>query len=342
MTQLLEQLAALTGLRDRDALDAGLVAAVADLTRARRVAVHRVVGDEGAKRWLTRAQRGEASTVPALVPLWTDSGDQPALDEQPAWRDCLLTGRPRVWRASDSLSLFPLPGQAGQGGVVEVVTERPPTPAQVRGINAVLAVVRNQLGLLDYSERDTLTGLLNRKSFDESFYKAAIQPVQDLLPDGQAERRQTTSPRYWLAVLDIDHFKLVNDNFGHVIGDEVLLIVSQLMCSSFRYYDQLYRFGGEEFVVLLRCATEEDALLAFDRFRSRVAMHNFPQVQRLTLSIGFTDVRPGDTPVAAVERADRAVYYAKNHGRDQVRCLEALIRQGQLADDDKSSEVEFF
>jgi hypothetical protein len=81
-------------------------------------------------------------------------------------------------------------------------------------------------------------------------------------------------------------------------------------------------------VVLLRCATEEDAFLAFDRFRSRVAAHHFPQVQRLTLSIGFTDVRPGDTPVAAVERADRAVYYAKNHGRDQVRGLEALIRQG--------------
>jgi hypothetical protein len=59
MTQLLEQLAALTGLRDRDALDAGLVAAVADLTRARRVAVHRVVGDEGSQRWLTRAQRGK-------------------------------------------------------------------------------------------------------------------------------------------------------------------------------------------------------------------------------------------------------------------------------------------
>jgi PleD family two-component response regulator len=128
--------------------------------------------------------------------------------------------------------------------VVEVVSERAPTPAQVRGINAVLAVVRNQLGLLDYSERDTLTGLLNRKSFDDSFYKAAIQPVQDLLPDGQAERRQTAPPRYWLAVLDIDHFKQVNDNFGHVIGDEVLLIVSQLMCSTFRYYDQLYRFGA--------------------------------------------------------------------------------------------------
>ena len=223
MTQLLEQLAALTGLRDRDALDAGLVAAVADLTRARRVAVHRVVGDEGAQRWLTRAQRGESSPVPALVSLWSDSGDQPALDEQPAWRDCLLTGRPRAWRAGDNLSLFPLPGQTGQGGVVEVVSDRPPTPAQVRGINAVLAVVRNQLGLLDYSERDTLTGLLNRKSFDDSFYKAAIQPVQDLLPDGQAERRQTAPPRYWLAVLDIEQGASVDDGnpgaFAHHVTD---------------------------------------------------------------------------------------------------------------------------
>lgn len=342
MPALIEQLAALTGLRDRDALDAGLVAAVADLTRAHRVAVHRVVGDDGAQRWLTRAQRGEAGTAPSLASLWTDSGDQPSLDEQPAWRDCLRLGQMRPWRASDRLSLFPLPGQGRHGGVVEVVSDRALTPAQVRGVQAILAVVRNQLGLLDYSERDTLTGLLNRKSFDDAFYKVAALPAPALLPEGQAERRQNAVARYWLAVLDIDHFKQVNDGFGHIIGDEVLLMVSQLMCASFRYYDQLYRFGGEEFVVLLRCATEDEAQLAFDRFRQRVSSHAFPQVRHLTLSIGFTDVRPGDTPVAAVERADKAVYFAKNHGRDQVRCAEALVRQGQLVDDDKSSDVEFF
>lgn len=342
MTLLLEQLAALTGLRDRDALDAGLVAAVADLTGARRVAVHRVVGDEGAQRWLTRAQRGAAAPAPAPAVPGTDGGDQPTLDERPAWRDCLATGQPRPWHRADGLSLFPLPGAGQQGGVVEMVSDSPPTPIQVRGVNAILAVVRNQLGLLDYSERDTLTGLLNRKSFDGSFYKVAALPLPELLPGGQPERRQAATPRYWLAVLDIDHFKLVNDGFGHVIGDEVLLMVSQLMCSSFRYYDQLYRFGGEEFVVLLRGATEEDALLAFDRFRLRVSGHTFPQIKRLTLSIGFTEVRPGDTPVAAVERADRAVYYAKHHGRDQVRCAEVLVRQGLLADDANSSDVELF
>jgi GGDEF domain-containing protein len=94
--------------------------------------------------------------------------------------------------------------------------------------------------------------------------------------------------------------------------------------------------------VLLRCSGEDDAMAALERFREAVRGYVFPQVERITVSVGFTDVRQGDTPNAAVERADRAVYFAKNHGRDQVRCHAALVREGLLEDDKKAGDIDLF
>jgi diguanylate cyclase (GGDEF)-like protein len=143
-------------------------------------------------------------------------------------------------------------------------------------------------------------------------------------------------------LIDIDHFKSVNDSYGHLIGDEVLLLLSRLMRSSFRFHDRLYRFGGEEFVVLMRCAREEDTAMALERMRQNTEAYAFPQVGRITISIGFTEVKPGDTPSGAFERADKAVYYAKGHGRNQVRSHAALVASGALEDDSIIGDVELF
>ena len=137
-------------------------------------------------------------------------------------------------------------------------------------------------------------------------------------------------------------FRSVNDNFGHLIGDEVLLLLSRLMRSCFRLHDQLYRFGGEEFVVLLRAGTVEDAAAAFERMRGTVQSYAFPQVGSITVSVGFTDVRPGDTPSGAFERADKAVYHAKQKGRNQVASHSALVACGVFSDDSRESDVELF
>ena len=88
---------------------------------------------------------------------------------------------------------------------------------------------------------------------------------------------------YWLAVIDIDHFKRVNDLSGHLIGDEVLLLLARQMRVNFRFHDQLYRFGGEEFVVLMRCTNHADALAALERFRHQIEIHAFPQVGPITV-----------------------------------------------------------
>ena len=103
-----------------------------------------------------------------------------------------------------------------------------------------------------------------------------------------------------------------------------------------------YRFGGEEFVVLMRCPTDGDAAVAFERLRSAVQGYVFPQVGTITVSVGFTGLKPGDTPSSAFERADRAVYWAKTHGRNQVCSHTQLVGSGDLADDSKVGDVELF
>jgi diguanylate cyclase (GGDEF)-like protein len=227
-------------------------------------------------------------------------------------------------------------------GVLEIETDQGLDDQQQRMVASVLRIFRNFQGLLDYSERDTLTGLLNRKTFDESFLKASAEPGAAPSDDADGRRAIGEASSYWIGVIDIDHFKLVNDNYGHLIGDEVLLLLSRLMRGSLRTRDRLYRFGGEEFVALMRCHGSESAALAFERLRANTELYAFPQVERITVSVGFTEVRAGDSPSGAFERADKAVYYAKSHGRNQVQYHEALVAGGELDDASKVSDVELF
>ncbi|MDZ7812675.1 MAG: GGDEF domain-containing protein [Ideonella sp.] len=344
MPEIIDQLAELTGLRDRDTLDVSLALALRDLLAPELVAVHRVVGEPGDERWQTRARLAPTDVTATADTTYFDNGSLPALGEQASWHECLLNNHTVCVAGSPSISLFAMPAESGASGVVEVHTQQPLHDDLIRLVNGVLRIYRNVHALLDYSERDTLTGLLNRKSFDETFYKMVALGMQaaQQVDVTDPERRLAVPVRYWLGVIDIDHFKLVNDTFGHLIGDEVLLLLSRVMRGCFRHSDRLYRFGGEEFVVLLRCPTEEDAHAAMERFRVAVREYKFPQVNHVTISVGFTDLRPGDTPSSAVERADKAVYHAKHHGRDQVCSHSALVSEGLLVQDNRDSDVEFF
>ena len=242
-------------------------------------------------------------------------------------------------------TLVPLLTDGGTAGVVELESGAPLGHDTLHTATSLLRVYRNLVGLLDYSERDTLTGLLNRKSFDETFLRATVLEASRLYAAGDAadgERRSGGAQPQWLGVLDIDHFKQVNDQHGHLIGDEVLLLVARIMRSTFRFGDRLYRFGGEEFVVLLAAPDSDGAAAAFERLRRNIADYAFPRVGRVTVSVGFSDVRAGDTPQAAFERADRAVYYGKQNGRNQVRAYSDLVAQGVFSDDSDSGDVELF
>ena len=205
---------------------------------------------------------------------------------------------------------------------------------QAETIASLARIHDNQIKLLDYSELDTLTRLLNRKTFDETFDRLLTSSIADSSDDGFANRRDqlTAGSQAWLCVIDIDHFKRVNDSFGHIFGDEVLLRMGDLMRKTFRGCDRLFRFGGEEFVVILNAENESLAETSFNRFRKALESHEFPQVGHVTCSIGLTAVSSIDVPTDVVGRADEALYYAKEHGRNQVCCHERLVLEGAIAE----------
>ncbi len=142
-------------------------------------------------------------------------------------------------------------------------------------------------------------------------------------------------------MVDIDHFKLVNDRFGHLYGDEVLILVANILRNSFRSHDRIFRFGGEEFVVLLRSTTLETAHRVFNRFRTAVESYPFPQVGQITVSLGFVSTDTG-APVEILGKADQALYYAKENGRNRVCYYDDLISSGQLTAKVSNDEMELF
>jgi diguanylate cyclase (GGDEF)-like protein len=227
---------------------------------------------------------------------------------------------------------------------LEITNVTPFSSQDVGLMSGILNVYRNYQSLLNYSERDSLTGLLNRKTFDEKFFKmvSVTSAANALMLGNSAERRENpVAKENWLAVVDIDHFKRVNDQFGHLYGDEVLILIANLLRSAFRAHDQVFRFGGEEFVVILHGTTLETAQKVFERFRERVEKYDFPQVGQVTVSLGFCRVSM-ETPVVILGHADQALYYAKEHGRNRVCDFDALVHSDLLKAETVHESVEFF
>ena len=212
---------------------------------------------------------------------------------------------------------------------IEISQSRPFTTQRLEVLQGIFHVYQNYQSLLDYSERDALTGLLNRKTFDEQISRFASLPsAPSMHPQ---ELPEEDRPDQWIAVIDIDHFKQVNDRFGHLFGDEVLILVANLLRSSFRAQDRIFRFGGEEFVVLLRNVSLRDAKQIFERLRTTVQAHQFPQLGQVTISLGFACTRMR-SPVEILGQADQALYYAKQNGRNRVCHYESLLAEGAFGE----------
>jgi diguanylate cyclase len=158
--------------------------------------------------------------------------------------------------------------------------------------------------------RDPLTNLPNRLSYDER------------LKIELARWKRYHSP-LTLMVWDIDHFKKVNDLFGHKSGDSALIIISKQLSDHCRKTDFICRYGGEEFIMLLPDTNKHSALKPANQLRQLVEKNRFNlngSTLSITISCGITEFAPGDTGDTAFERADQALYQAKQQGRNQC-CL---------------------
>jgi diguanylate cyclase (GGDEF)-like protein len=209
-------------------------------------------------------------------------------------------------------------------------------------LNAISCIFSNFLVLLEASERDALTGLYNRRMFDIRLSTLVRNTVS--AHNVQAERRHKEySTSNFLGIIDIDFFKRVNDNFGHLFGDEVLLWIAQNMRQCFRNEDALFRYGGEEFAVLLTGLTQQQAQDTFERFRRTIATTEFPQIGIVTVSIGYAHIDHQANPTLVFGSADKALYYAKEHGRDRVESYQKLVKDNLIEDEtSESAEIEIF
>ncbi len=216
-------------------------------------------------------------------------------------------------------------------------------PALLPLLNHLVVVYGHHLNVLHMGQRDTLTGLTNRRTFEAELFKASIRHLR-VKGVGSSERRRSLVPEHaaWLGVIDIDHFKRINDTYGHLYGDEVLIILANLMRHTFRQGDSLFRLGGEEFAAALQANTYDEAFAAFERFRHAVAQHLFPGVGRVSVSIGFARLYRDEPSSVILGRADEAMYFSKQNGRNQVNGFENLVSAGLLHHDIATGEVELF
>jgi diguanylate cyclase (GGDEF)-like protein len=163
---------------------------------------------------------------------------------------------------------------------------------------------------------DELTGLPNRRAF--------LRRIED-----EVARVQRYGFPLSLALIDLDHFKQINDRYGHSGGDEVLRIYSKNILSIFRHHDLVARYGGEEFAVLLPNTREEGSMRALNKVKARAGetrwQFNDEMISVPTFSSGVSLYKPGETASAFIERADKALYRAKRLGRNRVE-LDATYR----------------
>jgi diguanylate cyclase (GGDEF)-like protein len=337
MLAIIESVADLVDVRDRDDLEVTLASVMFDLVGASTLSLWRVIRRDGGIRFRERVHL-DAAGLKLPAPRAADRGLNRMRAELRMAYGARRYSRARGGASRSGRHVFPITDGSDVLGLLEIELDPPLSGSQEQVVLGLLRIYRSHLGVLEYGDRDELTDLSNRRPFDEAFRRVAASR-----PSADGGCASGSGPRAQLAIADIDFFKRINDQFGHPYGDEVLVLLSGLMRSSFREPDRMFRFGGEEFVLLLADADSGRAELALERFRAAVEAFSFPQVKRVTISIRVTEIHPGDTGSAAYGRADEALYVAKGGGRNQVRRYERLVAQGILvARKAVGSEIEMF
>jgi diguanylate cyclase (GGDEF)-like protein len=179
--------------------------------------------------------------------------------------------------------------------------------ARLQDKNAQLATATTRLA--DLASHDDLTGLWNRREF-----------IRLLLDERKRATRHESG--FCVAIADADHFKQVNDRFGHIVGDLVLQELAKVLEKTRRTTDKLARYGGEEFTLLLLDDSADQAAVAMERIRTSVAQHDWRRIApglQVTISAGVAAWRPGETARQVIDRADAALYAAKRAGRNRVQ-----------------------
>ncbi|MBU1668982.1 GGDEF domain-containing protein [bacterium] len=175
----------------------------------------------------------------------------------------------------------------------------------ILSFNNITDIEQEKTQIKKLAEYDPLTKIYNRVKlnslFPEIFYKA-----------------NRYGQHFSIILLDIDHFKKINDTYGHNIGDKVLVELARLINMGLRQSDTFARWGGEEFIIVSEMSTRKETVALASRLRSQVENYSFDIIKNITCSFGVSEFKDGDTQTRLLERVDTALYEAKERGRNQV------------------------
>lgn len=344
--RIVDSLAEITRYKDRELLERSLAATLTELFPDEEFRFYRVFVDETEGTPELKLSLLAYANKGVIV-----SESLPGEHELPTWLLSVITdaveSRELVERHHPETDVtnivYPVYGKRNHiYGVLLHGSLQPSFDAQ-RLIYGLLRIYSNYLALLEESHRDTLTNLFNREILDSEITKIIASHTR-YAQDGEKQRRTLDTNHTWLSLLDVDHFKRINDEWGHLYGDEVLIHLARQLESIFRKEDLLFRYGGEEFVVIFRSFSHEDAQAVCERARNTISRYPFPGVGQVTVSIGVTEIarQPGSS--AAIGQADKALYYAKEHGRNQTCFYAHLVAQDLIEEQNihQSSTVDFF
>ena len=166
---------------------------------------------------------------------------------------------------------------------------------------------------------DSITDIRNRAMVNQYLTKMNLQDRNSIL-----------------AMVDIDKFKDINDTYGHLYGDSILSEIASILKMQIRNTDFIGRYGGEEFIIILNSEMMPSALLRFNDIRNKIAEHFQNSIYKITVSIGVTSFGKGDSIMETVEKADKALYYVKENGRNNVGFFDARDNQFKLLGDSQT------
>lgn len=324
---LLETIVAITEQRDQHSLELSLFASLAEMLQPKRGFVLDLLAS-GEVRGVLPSRGGEVALPDSVIAQAREMPTDEFLQVE----------------TSDSVYMLAVL-EAGKDGGRRVLLVGMPRWNEVseRLLVGMVRVYQNFMKLMSDSEKDTLTGLHNRRKMESYLSSRLATRLHDRREGdhSHADHAGRWKGEY-LAVLDLDKFKRINDTWGHLIGDEVLLTFANILRSSLRDHDRSFRYGGEEFIAVIDEVTPEQAAMVLERLRGNVERHAFPQVGQVTVSIGYTMIDQQDLPTRIIEEADKALYYAKEHGRNQVRDFHSLRDAGAVEDSHHDGSIELF
>lgn len=349
--KFIDSLAEITRYRDREVIERSLLKTLLEFEKESSFRLYQVLDCEPELKLGLLAYASNDNIITAEN---IKHYELPTYFEQ-ALKDVVLTGKIVSIELENNLKeiqiIYPACDANDEIFAILIQTAKRSDYEMQRFVHSFLRIYSNYLEMIEITKRDKLTGLLNRETLESEITRILISNHMPCSSDDHYHNtfcngvRHKGSLKNWLCVLDIDHFKRVNDQYGHIYGDEILILVARLLEKSVRELDKIFRFGGEEFIIIVKSYDAIEALQTLERIRHVVETHKYAKISSLTVSVGATEITNQTDPRSVIDAADSALYYAKKNGRNQSHLYEDLVEQNKIiapSNNFTDSEIDFF